>query len=150
MPTPPPTSPLASDRLAEICRKRPDRFAGLGSFAPPSPKRAAKEIARAIGELKLGGLIVNSHTNGDYFDDPRCWPILEAAEAHDACIYIHPRAPSDTLKGPLQDYAMGSAMWLRRGGGHAHAADDGGRRVRPLPQGSRSASATWARWAARP
>ena len=64
-----------------------------------------------MGELKLNGLVVNSHTNGDYFDDYRFWPILEAAEAHDACIYIHPRAPSDTLKGPLQDYAMDSAMW---------------------------------------
>ena len=102
---------LANDRLAEICVNRPDRFAGLASFAPHSPLRAAKEVERAMTELKLNGLVVNSHTNGDYFDDYRFWPILEAAEAHDACIYIHPRAPSDTLKGPLQDYAMDSAMW---------------------------------------
>ncbi|GAA5053087.1 amidohydrolase family protein [Erythrobacter westpacificensis] len=102
---------LSNDRLAEICANRPDRFAGLGSFAPQSPKRAAKEVERVMTELKLNGLVVNSHTNGDYFDDYRFWPILEAAEAHDATIYIHPRAPSDSLKGPLQDYAMDSAMW---------------------------------------
>jgi len=102
---------LANDRLAEICHKRPDRFAGLASFAPQSAKRAAREVERAMTELKLNGLVVNSHTNNAYFDDYRFWPILEAAEAHDACIYIHPRAPSDTLKGPLQDYAMDSAMW---------------------------------------
>jgi len=102
---------LANDRLAEICQKRPTRFAGLASFAPHAPKRAAKEVERAMTELKLNGLVVNSHTNGDYFDDYRFWPILEAAEALDACIYIHPRSPSDTLKGPLQDYAMDSAMW---------------------------------------
>src|SRR5690242_13221965 len=35
---------LANDRLAEICRKHPTRFAGLASFAPHSPKRAAKEV----------------------------------------------------------------------------------------------------------
>jgi len=102
---------LANDRLAEICRKRPDRFAGLASFAPHSPKRAAKEMERAMKELKLNGFIVNSHTYGEYLDDPKFYPILEAAEALDACIYIHPRAASDTLKGPLQDYGMDSAMW---------------------------------------
>jgi 5-carboxyvanillate decarboxylase len=37
--------------------------------------------------------------------------VLEAAEALDACIYIRPRAASDSLKGPLQDYGMDSAMW---------------------------------------
>jgi 5-carboxyvanillate decarboxylase len=102
---------LANDRLAEICRKYPTRFAGLASFAPHSPKRAAKEIDRVMTDLKLNGLVVNGHTNGEYFDDPKFWPIFEAAEALDATIYIHPRGPSDTLKGPLMDYAMDSAMW---------------------------------------
>jgi 5-carboxyvanillate decarboxylase len=102
---------LANDRMADICAKYPSRFAGLASFAPHAPKRAAKEIDRAMGDLKLNGLIVNSHTYGEYFDDPKFWPILEAAEAHGACLYIHPRGASDTLKGPLQDYGMDSAMW---------------------------------------
>lgn len=102
---------LANDRMAEICAKWPDRFAGLASFAPQSPKRAAKEMERAINDLKLNGFILNSHTNGEYLDDPKYWPFLEAAEALGACIYIHPRGASDTLKGPLQDYGMDSAMW---------------------------------------
>ncbi len=102
---------LSNDRLAEIIANHPGRFAGLASFAPQSPKRAAKEIERAMKDLKLNGLVVNSHTNGDYLDDYRYWPILEAAEALGATIYIHPRAPSDTLKGPLQENAMHSAMW---------------------------------------
>lgn len=102
---------LANDRLSDICLRHPGRFAGLASFAPQSPKRAAKEMERAIDTLKLNGFILNSHTHGEYLDDPKYWPFLEAAEALDACIYIHPRAASDTLKGPLQDYGMDSAMW---------------------------------------
>jgi 5-carboxyvanillate decarboxylase len=102
---------LSNDRMAEICARHPTRFAGLASFAPHSPMRAAKEIERAMTTLKLNGLIVNSHTYGEYFDDPKFWPILEAAEALNACLYIHPRGASDTLKGPLQDYGMDSAMW---------------------------------------
>jgi len=102
---------LANDRLAVVCQKYPTRFAGLASFAPHSPRRAAKEMERAVNELKLNGFMINSHTYGEYLDDPKFWPILEAAEALDRCIYIHPRAASDTLKGPLQDYGMDSAMW---------------------------------------
>jgi 2,3-dihydroxybenzoate decarboxylase/5-carboxyvanillate decarboxylase len=102
---------LANDRLAALCQKYPTRFAGLASFAPHSPKRAAQEMERAVNELKLNGFMINSHTNGEYLDDPKFWPILEAAEALDRCLYIHPRAASDTLKGPLQDYGMDSAMW---------------------------------------
>jgi len=102
---------LANDRLAALCRKYPTRFAGLASFAPHSPKRAAKEMERCVNELKLNGFMINSHTHGEYLDDPKFWPILEAAEGLDRCIYIHPRAASDTLKGPLQDYGMDSAMW---------------------------------------
>ena len=35
---------LSNDRLAEVIARHPTRFAGLGSFAPQSPKRAVKEM----------------------------------------------------------------------------------------------------------
>jgi 2,3-dihydroxybenzoate decarboxylase/5-carboxyvanillate decarboxylase len=102
---------LANDRLAAVVQRHPTRFAGLATFAPHSPKRAAKEMERAIKTLKLHGFIVNSHTNNDYFDDPKFFPILEAAEALDGCIYIHPRAPSDGMAAPFRDYGLDSAQW---------------------------------------
>ncbi len=102
---------LANDRLAEVIRKHPGRFAGLASMAPHSPKRAAKEMERAIGQLKLNGFMINSHTNNEYLDNPKYWPILEAAEALDRPIYIHPRAASDGMAAPLRLYGMDSAMW---------------------------------------
>ncbi|MFO7278137.1 MAG: amidohydrolase family protein, partial [Pseudomonadota bacterium] len=67
---------LANDRLAEIIARHPGRFAGLATFAPQAPKRAVKEMERAVRELKLNGFILNSHTNGEYLDDPKYWPIL--------------------------------------------------------------------------
>jgi 5-carboxyvanillate decarboxylase len=102
---------LANDRLAEVISKHPTRFAGLASFAPQSPKRAAREMERAIKKLKLNGLVVNSHTNSEYFDDAKFWPMLEAAEALDACIYIHPRAASDGMAAPFRLYGLDSAQW---------------------------------------
>lgn len=102
---------LANDRLAEVIARHPTRFAGLATFAPQAPRRAAREMERSIKDLKLNGFIVNSHTYNEYLDNPKYWPILEAAEALDRCIYIHPRATTDTAKGPLQFYGLESAMW---------------------------------------
>lgn len=102
----------ANDRLAEVIKKHPTRFAGLASFAPQDPKRAAREIDRAINRLKLNGLIVNSHTNGEYLDDRKYWPIFEAATAARAAIYIHPRNMPDPCSFMLNaDVNLAGAIW---------------------------------------
>jgi 5-carboxyvanillate decarboxylase len=102
----------ANDMLAEVIKRHPTRFAGLASFAPQDPNRAAKEIERAMGKLKLNGLIVNSHTNGEYLDDPKFYPIFEAAVSQNAAIYIHPRNlpqhADDILQGSLN---LDGAIW---------------------------------------
>jgi 5-carboxyvanillate decarboxylase len=103
---------LANDRLAEVIKKHPKRFAGLASFAPQDPQRAAKEIDRAMNQLKLNGLIVNSHTNGEYLDDRKYWPIFEAATASKAAIYIHPRNMPDPCSFMTRaDTNLAGAIW---------------------------------------
>lgn len=102
---------LANDRLSEVIRRHPTRFAGLACFAPQDANAAAKEMQRSIRTLKLNGFIVNSHTNNLYLDDPRFFPILEAAESLDAPLYIHPRAPSDGMASPFRDYRLEGAAW---------------------------------------
>ncbi len=102
---------IANDRMAEACRKYPKRFAMLASFAPQDPKRAVREMERAVKDLKCNGFVVNSHTNNEYLDQEKYWPILEAAEAMDRAIYIHPRAPSDGMAKPYDDYNIETAVW---------------------------------------
>jgi 5-carboxyvanillate decarboxylase len=102
---------LANDRIAEAVARHPSRFAGLATFAPQDPARAVKEMERAMEKLGLNGFIINSHTNNEYLDLPKYWPILEAAEALDAAIYIHPRAPSDGMAAPFDDYRLEAAVW---------------------------------------
>ena len=102
---------VANDALAAAMRRHPTRYAALASFAPQDPGRAVREMERAINELGMNGFIVNSHTNNEYLDEEKFWPILEAAEAMDRPIYIHPRAPSDGMAAPFRDYAMETAVW---------------------------------------
>lgn len=84
---------LANDRLAEACRRHPDRFAGLTVFAPQDVSGAVAEIERGMRTLGLNGAVLNSHTRGHYLDEPQYLPILEALEANDAALYIHPTVP---------------------------------------------------------
>lgn len=97
-----PLAALANDRLAETIARHPTRYAGLASFAPQAPQQAAKEIERAINTLKLNGLIVYSHTNGEYLDEPKYRPVLEAAAAVNTPLYLHPRSPSPQMIAPFQ------------------------------------------------
>jgi predicted TIM-barrel fold metal-dependent hydrolase len=102
---------LANDRLAEIVRSAPQRFGGLASFAPQDPNGAAREMERAVQQLGLNGFIVNSHTDNEYLDDPKFWPILEAAEALGRPIYIHPRNPADFMADLFREHRLQSAIW---------------------------------------
>ena len=70
---------MANDRLAAASRKHPDRLAGLAAIAPQNPDKAAQELQRAVRTLGLKGAVINSHTNGEYLDDKKFWPILECA-----------------------------------------------------------------------
>ena len=83
----------ANDQMAEAIRNYPDRMAGLTVIAPQDPQRAAQELERGMTTLGLKGAIVNSHIDGEYLDERKYWPLLEAAAALDAPIYIHPTAP---------------------------------------------------------
>lgn len=90
----------SNDQLAEAVASHPDRFAGLAAVAPQSPHLAAREIERATERLGLKGVVINSHTKGEFLDDEKFWEILEAAEANRAPIYIHPRNPAPAMLEP--------------------------------------------------
>lgn len=102
---------LVNDRLAEAIRLHPDRFAGLALVAPQDPLAAARELERAVSNLGLNGLLINSHTNGEHLDDPKFWPILEAAQALNAPVYLHPRTPPAQMYDAYTDYLMDRALW---------------------------------------
>ena len=100
----------SNDQLAEAIRKYPKRFAGLAAIAPQDPSAAAKELERGMKKLGLKGAVVNSHTKGEYLDDPKFWEIFEAAESLNAPIYIHPQTPSPDMVKPFVKRGMDTAI----------------------------------------
>jgi 5-carboxyvanillate decarboxylase len=101
----------ANDQLAAAVQRHPDRYAGLAAMAPQDPPAAAKEIERGVNELGLKGVILNSHTHGEYFDDQKFWEIFEAAEHLDVPIYLHPTTPSKGMIGPLLESGLDGAIY---------------------------------------
>jgi len=87
----------ANDIAADACARRPDRFSALAAFDPRDVPGSVREIERAMGTLGLNGAVLNSHFQGRYIDEREYWPILEALEANDAALYIHPTAPFNAL-----------------------------------------------------
>lgn len=101
----------ANDELAAAVARHPTRFAGLAAVGPQAPERAAAEIERGMTKLGLHGVIINSHTGGEYLDNAKFFPVLEAAEALGAPVYLHPTFPADDMIGPYSDYGMMGALW---------------------------------------
>ncbi|MDB5989304.1 MAG: amidohydrolase family protein [Herbaspirillum sp.] len=101
---------VANDELAAAVRRHPTRFSGMVAIAPQNPHEAAKEIERGIG-LGLTGVIINSHTHGEYLSDPKFWEIFEAAEAADTPIYLHPNTPPRNMIEPFLECGLDGAIY---------------------------------------
>jgi 2,3-dihydroxybenzoate decarboxylase len=119
----------ANDFLAEVIARHPDRFRGFAAVPLQDPQAAAAELDRAVTDLGLSGALVNDHTNGHYYDEPRFAVFWDKLEELDVPLYLHPGAPpADTwhllkgrpeLVGPLWTWGAetaGHALRLVLGG----------------------------------
>ena len=107
----------ANDRLREIVRAHPDRFAGFACLPTADPKAAADELERAVTKLGFKGAMLHGLANGVFLDDKRFWPIFERAQALDVPLYMHPATPHPAVieayyKDYVKDFpAILSAAW---------------------------------------
>ncbi len=101
----------ANDALFDAVNKHPGRFSGLTTIAPQDPDAAAREIQRGARQLGFKGVIVNSHTQNRYLDDPDFSPILQAAEEYGAPLYIHPNTPSKQLIPAFLERGLDGAIY---------------------------------------
>jgi 2,3-dihydroxybenzoate decarboxylase len=106
--------PLArdlNDQLVAETKAHAGRYAGLAMIAPQDPAAAAKELERAVKTLGLKGAVVNSHTQGEYLDEPKYAPILEAAQALDVPLYLHPNTPPPRMIEPFLARGLDGAVY---------------------------------------
>jgi 5-carboxyvanillate decarboxylase len=100
-----------NDELAGDVRRHPDRYAALAAVAPHAVDEAVREAERAVTRLGFKGVVVNSHTQGEYLDEPKFWPIFEALEALDVPLYIHPNTPPPAMIAPFLPRGLDGAVY---------------------------------------
>lgn len=81
----------ANDWVATLSRYDPSLvgFAVIDAF---SGEDGAREAERAIGELGLPGLVIDSSRDGKFLADPSVRPTLEVAARYRVPVFVHPVA----------------------------------------------------------
>lgn len=83
-------SQLLNDHIAGVVQSAQDRFIALGTLPMQDSSLAIKELERCVHELHLPGVQIGTTVNGAQLDDPSIVDVLTAAEALDACVFVHP------------------------------------------------------------
>jgi aminocarboxymuconate-semialdehyde decarboxylase len=74
----------------ELIDKYPDRFFGLASVPLQDPKRAAKVLEHAIGDLHFRGGYIGTNVNGVYYAGKDFDPFWAKAQELDVLVVVHP------------------------------------------------------------
>jgi len=96
---------MVNDSYAELCTKNPARFKGFASIPMDNLDVALRELHRAIGELKLNGVILLSNIGGKPLTSAEYRPFFEEANRMKLCILLHPMLPANT--DPFREYVLG-------------------------------------------
>jgi aminocarboxymuconate-semialdehyde decarboxylase len=94
--------------IAQMVQEWPGRFAGLATLPLQSPDHAARELVRAMEELGAVGAQVGTHVNGVNWDSAELFPVLEAAEATGALLFVHPAEVR--MRGMLPGYHLRNTL----------------------------------------
>jgi len=80
---------ILNDGNAAIVAEFPERFTALGALPMMFADLAIAELQR-IRDLGMRGVEINSNIDGLDLDDPRFYPIFQAAAESDLATFIHP------------------------------------------------------------
>jgi aminocarboxymuconate-semialdehyde decarboxylase len=79
-----------NDYIAGVVRAYPDKFVGLATIPMQDASAAVGEMMRAVKELGLKGIQINSNINGKNPGEAEFFPTYEAAEQLNVPISVHP------------------------------------------------------------
>jgi 6-methylsalicylate decarboxylase len=80
---------------AEMIRDRPDRFGGFACLPLPDVDGALAELAYALDDLHLDGVVLFSNARGVYLGDQRLSPLFEELQRRRAVVFVHPNPSPD-------------------------------------------------------
>jgi len=95
-----------NDAYAQAVADHPGRLRGFASIPMDDPDAALAELHRAMGELRLSGVILLSNIGGRALTDPRYRPFFAEADRMSLCILLHPMIPAAGQE-ELREFVLG-------------------------------------------
>ena len=83
---------VQNEKLAELCARKPDRFAAFASLPLQNPQVAVQLLEEAVRKFGLKGAAIGGSVNGEDFSDPKFHPVWAKAEELGAVLFIHPQS----------------------------------------------------------
>jgi predicted TIM-barrel fold metal-dependent hydrolase len=83
-------SRMINEGHAELMAAHPDRFGAFASLPGDGPDEALAELAYALDELRLDGVVLTSNVLGRYFGDPSLEPVLAELARREVPVFVHP------------------------------------------------------------
>jgi aminocarboxymuconate-semialdehyde decarboxylase len=111
---------MVNDAYAELAARHPGRFRGFASMPMDAPDEALKELDRALGPLKLNGVILLSNIRGRALTAPLYRPFFEEANRRKLCILLHPMLPANPeayaeyVLGPIVGFPSDTTLAVAR------------------------------------
>lgn len=111
---------IVNDAYAELIAQHPARFKGFASIPMDAPDAALRELDRALGELRLNGVVLLSNIRGRALTDPSYRPFFEEANRRRLCIFLHPMIPvasevfNEFVLGPLVGFPFDTSLAVAR------------------------------------
>jgi 6-methylsalicylate decarboxylase len=84
-----------NELAAEMVRDRPDRFGGFACLPLPDVDGALAELAYALDDLRLDGVLLFSNSRGIYLGAPSIAPVFDELQRRRAVVFVHPNPSPD-------------------------------------------------------
>jgi len=97
---------VMNDAYAQAMADHPDRILAFASVPMDDPDAALAELHRALGELRMNGVILLSNIGGRALTDPTYRPFFAEADRLRACVFLHPMIPA-TGQEALREHVLG-------------------------------------------
>jgi predicted TIM-barrel fold metal-dependent hydrolase len=83
-------SRIINEGHAELVETHPGRFGAFATLPADGPDEALAELAYALDELRLDGVVLTSNVRGRYLGDPSLEPVLAELERRQMPVFVHP------------------------------------------------------------
>jgi len=89
-----------NDFAAEMVDAHGQRLRYFAAVPTNDPERAAEEAARALDKRSASGVGLLANTGGVYLGDPSHRPLMQALDARNAVVFVHPGSlPGPAIEG---------------------------------------------------